>query len=328
MIKIRHISKRISAIILSGVVLCTPGCSSKRMETNSDIEIEYNESNLVSNTNKTTGSIVISNIDKQNFQELPGSSLSIINNEGSKVDSWITTNESHQLELSVGKYKLNIDKVANNYESSLQNKWFTIIEGQTTYVTIENNSIKKSKSEDSKEKSSSPSEESQPKNEDSESKDKQVIDFLEKVDDKINNKAYKAKDELVKDYGIIYNFIFNDGKIKNCTFKELKINIQAKVIKIYLKIDDKIESKFPNYKKEIKEKYGDIKTKIKTKLSAISSKLKNYFKTETIKNNSSNKTTKKYIDSFKKQTKKDLNEIERIGNQFKNKIKKYIKNKD
>ena len=153
--------------------------------------------------------------------------------------------------------------------------------------------------------------------------DNNIINFLEKIDNKITEKGYKIKDELIKDYGVVHDFIFENGTIKGYTFDELKDNIKAKIISIYLSIDEKIEKYYPDYKETIKEKYGNIKDKVKNKLSSFKEKLTDYIKDE-IGEDEYNKaidTKDKVIDEFKSQTKKDISDLKEFGGKVKEKIK-------
>lgn len=57
------------------------------------------------------------------------------------------------------------------------------------------------------------------------------------------------------------DFLFYDKQIKGHTFKELTSTAKLKVIQAALKIDNKIDTYFPNYKNTIKEKMQDLKGK-------------------------------------------------------------------
>lgn len=148
-----------------------------------------------------------------------------------------------------------------------------------------------------------------------------VIDYLESIDNKLNEKANIVKEELVEDYHIVYDFIFNNGTIKGYTFDELKTNAKAKVVSIYLSIDEKIDSKFPGYKETIKEKYGNAKDKIKNKLSEFKEEIIDYIGED--KYNSYMDTRDKYIEGFKEQTKNDISEVKDLAG----KAWEYIKNR-
>ena len=153
-----------------------------------------------------------------------------------------------------------------------------------------------------------------------------VIGLLEQIDNKITEKGYQVKDELVKDYGIVHDFIFENGTIKGYTFDELKDNIKAKALSIYLKIDEKIEKHFPQYKETIKEKYGNIKDKVKSKLSQYKNNFIEYLKNEIgeEKYNSFIETKNKYVEEFKEQTKNDFNELKELGGKAKEKVKSWF----
>lgn len=159
-----------------------------------------------------------------------------------------------------------------------------------------------------------------------EDKDSKIISFFENIDDKITEKSYQVKDELVKDYKIAYDFIFNDGTIKGYTFDELKDKTKAKVTSIYLKIDEKIESHFPDYKDTIKEKAGYAKDKVKSKLTSLKKKVTDYIKEEVgeDKYNSWIDTKDKYVEGFKEQVKDDFNELKELGGKAKEKIKSWM----
>lgn len=148
--------------------------------------------------------------------------------------------------------------------------------------------------------------------------DSNIINYLEKIDNKIMEKGYQIKDELFKDYEIVHDFIFENGTIKGYTFDELKENTKAKIISIYLSIDEKIEKYYPDYKESIQEKYGNIKEKIKNKLSIFNE----YIKDE-IGEDKYNKVmdTK---DKFKSQTKKDISDLKEFGGKVKKKLKVFF----
>lgn len=150
-----------------------------------------------------------------------------------------------------------------------------------------------------------------------------IINYLENIDNKITNKLYKTKDELIKDYGIIHDFIFDNGTIKGYTFNELKENIKEKIINLYLIIDEKIDTNYPNYKETIKEKYSNIKDKVKDKLNTIKNNLKDKIGEDKYNSIIDKKDT--LVSEFKEQTRKDLIEIKELGKKAKDKLKTIIK---
>lgn len=188
-------------------------------------------------------------------------------------------------------------------------------------IDFENKSNESNKKEVSKKESIINSDELESNLEESlESKnDTNIINYLEKIDNKIMGKVYQIKDELIKDYEIVHDFIFENGMIKGYTFDELKENTKAKIISIYLNIDEKIEKYYPDYKETIQEKYGNIKEKIKNKLSSFSDNIKDEIGED--KYNKVIDTKDKVIDEFKSQTKKDISDLKELGGKVKEKIK-------
>lgn len=101
--------------------------------------------------------------------------------------------------------------------------------------------------------------------------DNQTIRYFENVKDetdtyvnegdtiKLNN---LAKDEFVT----LVDFIFYGTEINGITFSELKQETKDKLISIVNDIDDKIESKVPNYKEEIKSDASNIYSILSDKL--------------------------------------------------------------
>lgn len=82
----------------------------------------------------------------------------------------------------------------------------------------------------------------------------------ENIRDNIDSKDIKenAKATFVK----IVDFIFYDAEINGVKFKDLTTEAKLTIIKYALLLDNKIDSLFPDYKKEIGEKYNDIKNKL------------------------------------------------------------------
>ena len=64
---------------------------------------------------------------------------------------------------------------------------------------------------------------------------------------------------------MIVDFLFYDGEIKGRTFYELSNSTKLKVVEIFLKIDSKIDNKFPGYKESISATGNRIYTNVKAK---------------------------------------------------------------
>lgn len=104
-------------------------------------------------------------------------------------------------------------------------------------------------------------------------KDEEVIEYVENInadiDEIILKEEIPQKDEnkLKELFVSLTDFIFYEGEINGIKFAELRNDIKESIIEIYEKIDNKIESKFPNYKEKIKvngkKTYNNIKETLK-----------------------------------------------------------------
>lgn len=84
-------------------------------------------------------------------------------------------------------------------------------------------------------------------------KDTKVIETLEETYNNIKNSEVTEKfsDSAKATFINVVDFLFYNGTIKGVTFNELTDNGKAKVLELANKIDEKIESKVPNYKDKI-----------------------------------------------------------------------------
>ena len=111
--------------------------------------------------------------------------------------------------------------------------------------------------------------------------DAEVVEYITEVTNEVESLekkeslSEKTKSSLKKTFITLTDFIFYDGTIKGKTFKELGSEAQEKILELYEKLDEKIESVFPNYKEDIK----DTSTKTYSKVKEMAKSLK-----ETIKN--------------------------------------------
>lgn len=76
----------------------------------------------------------------------------------------------------------------------------------------------------------------------------------------LNSFDYKKVENTVKEkFIIISDFIFNGTSIKGVTFEHLT-EVEKEIVQdIYNKLDEKIKSKYPNYKEVITEKVEQVK---------------------------------------------------------------------
>ena len=68
---------------------------------------------------------------------------------------------------------------------------------------------------------------------------------------------------------MIVDFLFYEGEIKGRTFDELSNSTKLKVLEIFLKIDNKIDNKFPGYKESITETGSKVYTNVKSKAVSL-----------------------------------------------------------
>ena len=124
-----------------------------------------------------------------------------------------------------------------------------------------------------------------------EATDEDVVNYVSTIENEIENMNYTEsnketiKEKLKENFIILTDFIFYDGTIKGKTFNELTTSAKEEILELYEKIDNKIESIYPNYKEEIK----DTSTKVYSKAKSMVISLKDYLK-------------KSYIDSVGEDT--------------------------
>lgn len=93
-----------------------------------------------------------------------------------------------------------------------------------------------------------------------------VVSYFEELNQDID--TYKSsdnttmKEKIKTGFITVVDFLFYDGVIKGHTFDELTGEAKIKVLTLALKIDNKIEEYFPNYKESIKDKTSAFKEKV------------------------------------------------------------------
>ena len=82
------------------------------------------------------------------------------------------------------------------------------------------------------------------------------LEYFENVD--------KSNDEskIKKGFINVVDFLFYGKEIKGKTLSGLTDDAKLKIMKIALSLDQKIESKFPDYKEKLSDKYKEIKSKV------------------------------------------------------------------
>ena len=88
------------------------------------------------------------------------------------------------------------------------------------------------------------------------SEDKEVISYFENIEQNIDNELNKEKSENVKDklkgtFITIVDFLFYDSEINGIKFDDLTEGAKQNILETVSSIDNKIMTKYPNYKEEI-----------------------------------------------------------------------------
>ncbi len=88
------------------------------------------------------------------------------------------------------------------------------------------------------------------------STDREVINYFNKIETDIDNELKKGNNQTVKDklkgtFIIIVDFLFYDSDINGIKFNYLTEGAKQNVLQTVSSIDNKIMSKYPNYKEEI-----------------------------------------------------------------------------
>lgn len=89
-------------------------------------------------------------------------------------------------------------------------------------------------------------------------------------DDSNTDNENKLKDSFVK----LTDFIFYEGKINNITFNELKDDTKVAILSDWEILDEKIETKYPNYKDRIESVENKTYNNLKSKKDFLINKLK------------------------------------------------------
>ena len=168
----------------------------------------------------------------------------LINDEIKKEDkNNIVVNDTNNVNNTNTTNSTNISKNNNNTNSN--------------YKIYDNSNNAKSVNETNTNSSNEVVEKTVPNNDSYYSdKDLKVISELESINNKTDNllSSSNVDSALTKAKGVfisLVDFIFYDAEIKGVRFDELTDNGKKKVLSITANIDEKIDNKFPNYKRNI-----------------------------------------------------------------------------
>lgn len=92
-----------------------------------------------------------------------------------------------------------------------------------------------------------------------------VIAYIENLNNEVDdNSTFSAvlKEKIIT----VIDFLFYDGSISGIKFSDLSQTAKLKVLSLVLKIDSKVEQKFPNYKEELSSNGSRVYTNLKNKI--------------------------------------------------------------
>lgn len=172
----------------------------------------------------------------------------------------ITYNEDEELSITPN----DIEVIAENKEIAIP---LTTTTTKSVYVsTTDNKTTKKTTTSKTTTKKSTTTKDNV--------SDEEVVEFAKLSYDNANNENKKSiTTSIKKNFVTLIDFIFYNGTIKGKTFDELSNLAKAKVIYYTLLVDNKIDSKWPDYKETIKTKTSDLKAKLIAKYMDITTSL-------------------------------------------------------
>ncbi len=94
--------------------------------------------------------------------------------------------------------------------------------------------------------------------------DEEVIDYIQKLGDKINECTDSITDTVKKDFIKVVDFLFYGGTIGGRTLASLSESAKEIVFNVYDTVHTYIEAKWPSWRDTISEKYENGKQKIKS----------------------------------------------------------------
>ena len=139
-----------------------------------------------------------------------------------------------------------------------------------------------------------------------------LVEYIEDVELEVNNivekeEMSKSEENVLRNTFItLTDFIFYDGEIKGKKFSDVTDGCKSRIIDLYTKIDEKIESKYPNYKENIKDTSKKVYTGVVEKAKQVKENIKNKYK-DYVGEEGYNNTVDHYEDG--KQDMKDVYEV-------------------
>ena len=126
----------------------------------------------------------------------------------------------------------------------------------------------------------------------------EIIDYITNPDNALDSEKNKekfnqTKEKLIKKMIILVDFIFYGTDINGITFDSLSNSAKENMLNLFYKLDNILESNYPNYKDNLEEKYSNAIDKIKETYSSNVSEEKRK-EIKEIKDNTTTKTKEIY----------------------------------
>lgn len=142
--------------------------------------------------------------------------------------------------------------------------------------------------------------------------DEIIIKYFEdeskEIDEILESDTSDIKEKISQKVIILVDFLFYNGEIKGVTFNELSTETKEKLLNILAIIDEKIESKFPNYKESISDKTSSALNWVKEKAKSGVIKIDDYLNQKLDNYDKIKEEASEIIDN----TKDDFNEVKDI----------------
>ena len=188
---------------------------------------------------------------------------SISTKEGYETGDQITFDIKYQKNTSPIKGEIsNLKKINEKIDFQIED---TKLQEENSFIKNDQNNSTTSSKSSAKEN-----------NQEESNTEQNVIQYAEELNTEVENSS-NITNSIKTKFITLVDFLFYEGTIQNKTFKELSNETKLKVLKLAYTIDQKIETKFPDYKEKIKDTstktYSNIKTKVITTYLDLSTKV-------------------------------------------------------
>lgn len=230
---------------------------------------DFEDDEVMSIDNKIYGTVLERGSNYVKLQDLDGYNYMIRSQEDLDIGDFVVAYfEKDDRDFS-GKSRIELIAkeqeilIGEKKDDVVTTKEMTTIEHQTNTTKVETNKIKTTST---KAITSLPL---------SEVNEEEIVSYFSSEYDAISTYSndQTLKEKAKEKFITFVDFIFYDGEIKGKKFNDLTATVKAKVIYYTLLLDAKIDSKWPDYKKNIDNKYNDIKARLIAKYMEITTSI-------------------------------------------------------